>query len=44
MGEAPDLGGGIPQPRSQPLGILLVSCARGHALAQRLGCQPRAGQ
>jgi hypothetical protein len=44
MGKAPDLGGGIPQAEGKPLGIFVVGCTRGHALAQRLGRQPGAGQ
>jgi hypothetical protein len=44
MGEAADLGGGVPQARGQPFGVLLVWRTSGHALAQGLGRESCSGQ
>jgi hypothetical protein len=44
MGEAPDLGGGVPQAHGQPFGVFLVGGAGGHAFAQCFGGQSGSGQ
>jgi hypothetical protein len=39
-----DLGGGVSQPGSESLGVLLVGRTRGHSLSQCLGSQPRSSK